>query len=1039
MEKRFRNLKRMRVLLIMAALLFVSFSVNGQTISGKVTEKENGLPIPGVNIVVKGTTDGTITDLDGNYSIAVPESATLVFSYIGYITQEVVVASQTVIDVSLETDATDLGEVVVVGYGTMKKSDLTGAVASVSGDALESSASNRAVESVAGRLAGVSVTRSSGVPGSGMKVRIRGTGSTNKSDPLYVVDGVPAGTDIDYIASEDIESIEVLKDASSTAIYGNRGANGVIIVTTKSGKLQKPVFSFNSYYGVAQVPKKIDLVNAYEHATLIAEAAANDGSSLAADIKPRIDYVLANNSEGTDWQDEIFQLAALQNYNLSVRGGLASDKKADRNLTYSVSGSYYDEEGIIKNTGTKRYLLNSKTEFQFNSRVKAGMQLDLFSRERGNHSQGIYSSPISMALSTPPMDYGLDSNGEYVAMQTFPLTENPFVTIDHNKHVKKGYTSYGLKTWLGIDIIEGLNFKTTLSLSKGFTHNKTFRPTFYLNASQNREKTELFEQRGENYGWTWINLINYTKIFADVHKIIATLGHESRYTRSSYFSATGLGLPSDEIYQYFSTAKEFSPIVGAGQGQTGVVSFFGRAFYSFADKYMITGTLRYDGSSKFSGDNVWGVFPSFGASWRLGEEGFIQDLGLFSNLKLRGGWGRVGNEASAQGGSDVANIGTYDMYYVFGGNVSSGGISTNIPTPDLRWEMVETTNVGLDIGVLDGDLNFTADYFIKNTKDMITKLALPDYFPKNRPNANIGEIRNSGIELSANYRKRIGDFTFNVGANLSFIQNEVVKLNVDDDAFLDGGHIEKLANVTRTQKGREIAYFYGYRTDGIFQSQDEIDAYINAENELIQPDAKVGDVKFLDQNGNGEIDPDDRSYLGSGQPVSTYGFNFAVQYKGFDLAANFYGVYGNEIVNGMDSRLLDVKAYRVVYADRLDRFHPTNNPNSSQPRVTLADPNDNGRFSDRYIQDGSYVKLKTLQLGYTLPKSLTKKLKLQKVRVYVAGQNLISFNKYNGYDPEIGDLDDPHQGNDMKSLGIGVDLANFPQPRIFRGGINIQF
>lgn len=1024
--------------ILMTLFLVTYWTSFGQEkiVTGIVTDGSNQ-PLPGVTVMVKGGgTHGTTTDFDGNFSIELKEVENgLVFSYMGFITQTIEVKSKMKLVVVLKTDMVGLNEVVVVGYGAMKKSDLTGAVVSVSGDVLEKAASNRALEAIQGRVSGLSISKSSGRPGAGMKVRIRGVGSTNNSDPLYVIDGVPSGTDMESIAPEDIKSIEVLKDASSTAIYGNKGANGVIIITTKSGSASdKPVFSFNSYYGISEVAHKVDLLNAHQQATLILEASENDGISVPSILAARTGYVIANNYKGTDWQDKIFKTGEQKNYNLSVRGGFTGDN--DRRITYSVSGTFYDEEGVVENTGFRKYILNSKTEYKFNSKVKIGVQLNLFRKEYGDFDEGLYNGPIPLALTTSPMDSGLDADGNFIATGT-ALGSNPMLVTDHLKYSNNSTNSYGLRTWFDYNLTDDLNFRTNFKLSRGYTYNKVYRPKFYLNENFYRAESELYEGRGDWYSWTWINLLNYKKEFNDVHKIIATLGQESSYDQNSGLSGTGINVPEESRLQYLNLAKKYKEQLGSWQGQGGSLSFFTRVFYSYQNKYMVTGTLRYDGSSKFTGDNKWGLFPSVGASWKIDEENFMQDNSVFSALKFRVGWGRVGNEASAQSGSDVASIGNYGMYYVFNNVTSQGGTTTNIPTPDLKWEIVETSNIGLDMGFLEGNLSVTADYFTKDTKDMITRVALPGYFPKDRPNANIGTMSNKGFEVSANYRKSINDFKFNFGANISVIDNKIEKLNSDSAAYIDGGFIHKIGNTTRTEAGREIAYFYGYKTAGIFRSQNEIDTYTNTEGDLIQPDAKVGDVKFVD-NGDGVLNEDDKRYLGSGQADFTYGFNFSVEYKGIDFSGNIYGVQGAEIVNGMSSRLLGVSDYYNAYSNRMDRFHPVNNPNGTQPRVTLSDNNNNLRFSDRYVEDGSYLRLKNIQIGYTFPKIITEKMNIDKLRFYVSGQNLVTFTHYKGYDPEIGDLTFDADA-DAGSLGIGVDLGNYPQPRLYYFGVNLTF
>lgn len=1004
-----------------------------KTVSGTVTDEGN-MPIPGVSIIVQGTNHGTSTDFDGNFTLTLSEGQdVLLFSYVGFKTEEVVVGDQTTINVVLQTDMVGLDEVVVIGYGAVKKSDLTGAVSSVSGDDLLKVASNRPVEAIQGRVAGVTINKSSGQPGAGMKVRIRGVGSTNNSDPLYVVDGVPMGNDIEFLAPEDIESIEILKDASSTAIYGNKGANGVIIVTTKGGNAStKPEFSFNTYYGIAETPNRVELLNASQHGQLILEAAANDGQTLPTNLESRINFAIANNAAGTNWQSEVFRQSQQQNYNLSVRGGIASEKVNGGKLIYSLSGSIFDEDGIVRNTDFKKYIFNTKTEYHFNKNITAGVQINLFSDETGNFPQGIYNGPIPLALTTSPIDSPTNEDGEFIPMMT-AFGNNPALVVDQLKYGENRTNSYMFRSWLDINLLEDLNFKTTYQVSNGAIHNKNYSPAYYLNENFNRPESQLFEQRGDFYSWTWINLLNYNKVFNDVHRVMATLGHESSYNSTAGFSATGINVPEQDYLQYLNLASSFNERVNAYQGQAGTESYFFRGFYSYDNKYMLTGTVRYDGSSKFAGDNKWGLFPSFGASWRAEEEQFIKDLNVFSALKFRAGWGRVGNQASAQAGSDVANIGNYSMQYVFNDVQYQGGTTTNIPTPDLKWEIVETLNFGLDMGFLQGDLSLTADYFIKDTRDMITRVALPGYYPKDRPNANIGTMNNKGFEFAANYGNNIGAFNFSVGANITLIENEITKLNSDADAFIDGGYIDKLGFTTRTESGREIAYFYGYQTDGIFRSQEEVDNYAS-----IQPNAQLGDVRFVDTNGNGVIEADDRTYLGSGQADFYYGFVFNFEYKGIDLSGNFFGIEGAEIVNGMSLRLLDVNDYYNAYEDRLNRFHPENNPNGSQPRVTLSDANNNLRFSDRYVEDGSFLRLKNLQIGYTIPQKLLEKSGIERLRFYVSGQNLLTFTDYRGYDPEIGDLTQD-AASDVQSLGIGVDLGNYPQPRLYYFGLNLNF
>ncbi len=1005
-----------------------------KTVSGTVTDASN-LPIPGVNVGSAEQNSTSITDFDGKFTIGIKsDQDVLTFTFIGFKSQQIKVGDSETINVSLVENSMALDEVVVVGYGSMKKSDLTGAVSSIKGNDLLKVASNRPIEALQGRVAGMNITKTSGQPGAGVKVRIRGVGSTNNSDPLYVVDGVPVGIDIEFLAPEDIESVEILKDASSTAIYGNKGANGVIIVTTKSGKSStKPIFSYNAYTAVSEIPKKINLLNAKELGGLIIEAAGNDNQTLPTSLQERINYVLTNNVKETDWQNEVFKRGHVNNHNLSVRGGITANNDPNQEINYSLSGTSFNEDGTVKNTEFKKYLFNSKTEYKINDKFNIGIQMDLFSSESGNNlPEGINGGLIPLALTSNPMDSPTDINGNFIALPS-AFGQNPSLVVDQLKYGKNRVNSYGFRSWMQFKIANGLDFKTNFKVSNGATHNKNYSPAYYLNENFNQALSQLYESRGELYNWTWINLLNYTKTFNSVHKLIATLGREQSYSKSSGFSGIGVDVPADSDLQYLNLSKTFNERMNSYQSQSGTDSYFARAFYSFNNKYMFTGTARYDGSSKFSGDNKWGFFPSLGVSWKADEEKFIKDLKTFSTLKFRAGWGQVGNESSAQAGSDLANIGNYSMQYVFNNTQYQGGTTTNIPTPDLRWEVVETQNYGVDMSFLNNDLKFTADYFIKNTNDMITRVALPGYYPKDRPNANIGKMNNKGIELTASYENKIGSVNFNVGANITFIKNKIVKLNSTNSAYIDGGYIDKLGYTTRTEADREIAYFYGYQTNGIFRTIDEL-----LEFTKLQPNAQLGDVRFTDKNGDGALDESDRTYLGSGQGDFSYGFNFSADYKGFDFSANFYGVQGNEIVNGMGLKLLDVNDYYNAYADRLDRFHPINNPNGTGPRVTLSDANNNLRFSDRYVEDGSFLRLKNIQFGYTIPKKYLQKTKIDKLRFYASSQNLLTFTKYKGYDPEIGDLTQS-AASDIRSLGIGVDLGNYPQPRMYSFGVNVNF
>lgn len=1003
------------------------------SISGKVNDT-SGASLPGVSVVVKGTTTGVITDIDGKYSLPkVPENAILQFSFVGMKSQEIKVESKTTINITMSEDAIGIEEVVAIGYGTSKKSDLTGAVSSVRGSSLNGVATSRVVEALQGKVAGVSIVTGSGRPGDGVKVRIRGVGTINNSAPLYVIDGIPSDN-MDNIDQNDVQSIEILKDASSTAIYGSRGANGVVLVTTKTGTMKgKTVFAVNSYLSFDHV-KQLDMLNGYEWAKMYQEGAANDNNPFIGEKLKLISDAIANKTVGTNWQDEVFQTGMTQNHQISATGGLEGN--SGRGLKYYISGSYNDNKGTMKFTGFNRYNILSKLEIKISKKVVMGAEISFNTTDRiGGNAQNLFNDPINKALGNNPLMLVKNDDGSWGNMWFQDGQDNVAQAITRTQDFETKNSAYGTKGWLQVDIIKGLTFKTIYNYSNSFSHSKNFSPSYYINARNNNSISSLSEGRFETSGWYWNNLLTYERILASDHEVKFTLGHEATYRKNDGFNiVASSGVPEDPNLHYANRASSWgSPTVNVGE--SGIESIFGRLSYSYKSKYILNSIIRRDGSYKFSDKNKWGTFPSIGLAWRASEENFMKNITFINSMKIRANWGKVGNESSADPYSYLSTVNISNMYYAINGNtVYQGGIPTSTINPDLKWESVESSNIGVDLGIINNKLTVSADYYIKNTKDMIIQVPVPSFTSNSEPFMNVGAMKNSGLELSAGYSDQIGDFSFSLNGNISFINNKVTDLGSKD--YIQGGFISDKVDpmyITRTEVGKEIAHFIGFDYIGIYKTQAEInlDAFPNASK------ITIGDARYADQNGDHILDSKDYMDLGSAIPDFTYGLSGNISYRSWDLSVNIIGSQGNEIANMLTPSISKGETYGNLSVKRLDRFSAENNPSGTEPRMTINDPNKNWfKMSSKNIEDGSFLKIKTAQLGYTLPKSLISKLKLASVRIYLTGQNLFTFTKYTGYDPEISEYT---PGNSNTSLAAGIDVANYPIPKSFIAGVNITF
>ena len=1000
-------------------------------ISGKVVDAK-GVGLPGVTVLVKGTTNGASTGADGSFTIQAPENSVLVFSFVGYTRQELpITGANPSLTVTLVESAQDLNDVVVIGYGTARKSDLTGSVASVTSAQLTQVATSDPVQALQGRVAGVEVTSNSGQPGSGTRIRVRGVGTINNSDPLYVVDGIQT-SDIGFLLPADIESTEILKDASATAIYGSRGANGVVLITTKHGKAGQTQFNLFGYTGFQQVRRLLPLTTAAQYSTLVTEAFANGGIALPS-YGPQLQNAIATNAEGIDYQKLVTQKGLITNYSLSASGGTEQNR-------YLVSGSYFQQDGIIKNSGFKKFVIRVNDDIVLTKRIKAGVAATFTNNNQTGSGDGQGGSQpylvLQYALQTNPVLNPFGPNGTY---NDDIITRNALNVpryLDEQQYNKLQNNNLFTSSYLDISLFKGLSFRSTFGINYFNNHPKTYLPQYYIGPVDQRAQSALIETRSENVSWVWSNYFNYNRTFADNSNLSFTLGQEAQRGYGDGISITAYNVPADATLQYASASRSPNNTVRSTPPYDGgLLSYFGRANYNFRDRYLLTGTLRFDQTSKFLGPVRTGTFPSVGAAWNISNESFLKDVSYLSVLKLRASYGEVGNQNAAPN-YGYASVARNNQTYVFNGTPAPGLAISQINNPDLKWETAVTTDVGLDAEFFNSQLTFTADYFERRTQDMIALVPLPDYVGQAPASANVGSLRNRGLELALNYRNTIGKLQYNVGLNFTKINNVVTSLG-GGNAIAAGNVLPQIGNTTLTDVGREIAFFYGLQAQGVFHNQGEIDAYKNGAGALVQPGAKPGDVRYQDTNGDGVITAADNTYLGSATPSFSYGGSLNLSYSGFDFKVLLYGVQGAEAINGAAFNLSKsadfVGVWSNFYASRLDRWTPSN-PNSDQPRVTSNDTNGNDRFSSRYVENASYLRARNMELGYTLPQALLGKVQVKGARVFASVDNVFTITKYTGYDPEISTV-----ANYNNPLSYGVDYGNYPQARTYRLGFNVQF
>lgn len=1035
-----------RLLFAMFSLL-LSATVFAQSpkLSGTVVDA-SGDPIIGASVVAKGATQRAVTDMDGVFSIPVEQGTTLVISYIGCQTKEVKAADN--MRIVLEEDAQTLSDVIVVGYGVQKKSVVTASIAKVSADDLNGTAPVRVDNALKGLASGVTVTSASGQPGAAAQVRIRGIGTINESDPLYIVDGMPIEGGIDYLNPSDIESIEVLKDAASGAIYGTRAANGVILVTTKGGEKGKVRVNYNFSYGFQNPWKHRDVLNATEYAIMMNEGLINAGQAPIYDDP-------YSYGEGTDWQDEVFNdNAGVVNHEVNISG--ASDR-----VNYYMSLGYYHQDGTVGGdygrSNYRRLTMRSNTTYTVFDDMKERDWLNKLSvnvnlsyarvKSTAIDANSQWGSPLGSALYLSPIltptvsgdaataqasqygsDYMLyDKNGQMYTIpgSSYQEMNNPLAML--SLPGDEGW-SHKFVANFSADLNIGYGFKYRFSYGAdlSFWGSDGYTPLYYLSGNNRATITSAHQSSDRGTVWQLENVVTWDKQF-DKHSINVVLGQSAlQNTGKSLYGMVQNLKDITKPYMNNANADQSRGEMSASGGPTythTLSSYFFRASYNYDERYMAQVTVRRDGSSRFGANNRYATFPSFSLGWNVINEPYFKAPEWLSNLKVRGSWGKNGNDNIGDFTYAAWTASPYNSVWGRNETVINGVQAGALANPDLKWEESIQTDLGIDFGFFHNALTFSVDWYKKTTSGMIISMPIPNYVGAEAPLGNVGDMENTGLEFEASYKWNIGKAHFQVKGNASYLKNTLKNLG-NSSGYLELDAMQNTGTITRASNGEPFPYFYGYKTAGIFQNVDEVNSYVNSNGQLIQPNAQPGDVRFVDVNGDGEITAADRTKIGKGMPDWTYGFTFNAEYKGFDFMFMLQGTIGNDVYDA--TRRTDVRPANLP-SYMLNRW-TGEGTSDKYPRFVVGDGT-NWQSSDLYITDGSYMRLKNIQLGYTLPQQITNKFFVNKLRFFVAAENLLTFTKYAGYDPEIS----------SGGTSLGVDYGVYPQSRTFTVGFNLGF
>ncbi|MRS64449.1 SusC/RagA family TonB-linked outer membrane protein [Larkinella terrae] len=1026
--------------------------VQERRITGRVTADENADGLPGVSVALKNSTRGTTTDGSGNYTVSIPnEGGTLVFSFIGYVTQEVPVGSQSTINVSLKQSDQTLSEVVVVGYGTQQKRDVTGSIASISTKTIKDQPVPNIVEGLTGRLPGVLIQQNTGAPGNSPSIKIRGLGSISAGNgPLVVIDGQPLnsgdlanGGGLNLLNPNDIDKIDILKDASATAIYGSRGANGVVVVTTKRGKSGQARLTFDYYTGIQQITKKMDMLNAQQFAEFSKEAFNNaylervtgakidDPNSVRAAGQryryPRGEIAgVSFDNPGAltsyDYQDMIFQNAPISSYQLSASGG--SDK-----IQYMVSGNYLNQKGVVKRSGIDRYTIRTNIDAQITSFLKMGVSLSpSFSVENRANTDGHWANNgvINAALSLPPFipiyqpnSTLYNSQAYYAAPYDWPGITNPVANIYEIDNQVRTTRLLG-NAYAEVKLPFGILYRGTIGGDIRQLRQNYYQTTALpLNQLLPPTANSAYAENAQELNWVTNHTLTYNKEIGPDHRFEVLVGLESQKNDFERTRIDANNFPNDIV-----RTVNAGTIVGTNSSrnvrdQWSLASYFGRAAYSFRDRYLFNASIRRDGSSRFGANNRWGTFPSASVGWRVSEESFLKNNRIVSELKIKASYGLSGNNAFTSNYPSIGLLGPDN--YVLGNALANGLAVNSIGNDNLTWEKSRQTDIGLELGILSNRIFLTADYYKRITTDLLLAVQVPTLTGFTSAVKNIGKVENKGLELALNTRNLTGAFSWSTDLNFSFNRNKVLALGPTGDPIRSGTGVGE-TNITMI--GEPLGSFYGYQQLGVFKNQAELDAYPHF------ADARPGDVKFADVNGDGKVDANDRTLIGNNQPDFIYGMTNTFTYKGIDLGIVIQGVQGSTILNLSRRFYENLEGNANELTTVLNRWRSPDQPGDGKtPRANTRSTGNNNAVSSRWIEDASYFRIRNITIGYNLPKTLIQRVKLQSLRLYGGVQNALTVSKYLGYNPEVSGYEGPLTG--------GVDYGSYPLARTYTIGVNI--
>ena len=1002
--------QRINVGLILVLIFsFFQYGLVAQTVAmkGKVTDI-SGSTLPGVNVIIKGVTTGTITNAEGNYEIDAKSGDILKFSFIGYLSEEIEVTDQKQIDIVLVESIENLNEVIIVGYGVQRKGDVTGSLSSISTKEIQEVHSISLSSLIQGRAAGVEVLKSSGSPGSDAEIIIRGVSSINGSPPLWIVDGVPTSGDVNPL---DIESMQILKDASATAIYGTKGAGGVILVTTKKGKEGKVSVVYENRTGIGQMYKKLDLTNASDWARLRSEAYRNAGQPVPANL-------IGITGNGTNWQDEITRSALSTNNYISFSGG-------SEDITYYMSIDHNTEQGIVKKTDNKNTAFRINTTAQVTDWLKVGENFSFSSNT--NHfvnEEDEWNAILIEAIAIDPITsvYNEDGGWEGTIYNTI---NNPVAHLDRTYDENKTFSGGG-NSFMEITFLEDFNFTSRFGYEFTGENFYDFEPTYFVKTGEENTQTSITRDYSESKNWVISNFITWKHEFEN-HEIKLMIGNEVENSHSEWFGLSATDLISElEHHRFIDNASGNNAAAAYGSAiDIKWISYFGRLNYSYNNKYLATVNFRYQGSSLFGPDYRFGSFPSVSLGWKISEEDFFS-VDKINNLKLRLGYGKTGND-QALTPHEYISLSQSGQRYVIGNVIVDGVSFPQIANSELHWEKKSSQNIGLDMAFFESQLTFSGDFFISLTEDMIYNPDLEGHVgTEQNPSTNFTSLKNTGIELELGYKNNIQELKYGLNFTFSHVKNEILNLNTAD--YIYNAPFMGLP-YSITQVGSPLASFYGLTTDGLFQNQAEIDAHVDSEGNPLQNNVAPGDIRYADADGDGELD---LGVIGSPFPDFTAGLNIRLEYRRFEFVTFLYGVYGSQIFNTNRYFTHNSSMRYNVSNDLLDRWlqdGDTNDPNLC--RLNLTDVNNSLR-SDRYIEDGSYLRIKNMQLGYNLPSELFNIVPISSVNIYIGAENLFTLTNFTGYDPEVG----LYHNN---PLDRGINRANYPSPRIYYFGLNVKF